>query len=88
MSSDSTSSPGLIPLHRTLDGFLAAVARADGMSLQSLDALTTLLVRTRNSAYRITILAPHRREVLVQGGAFFSEPTRAYLNGSSVGGAV
>ena len=39
----------------------------------TLDALTTLLVRTDNSVYRITILTPHRGEVVVQGGAFFPE---------------
>ena len=31
-------------------------------------AFTTLVVRTDTSIYRITILRPHVREVLVQGG--------------------
>ena len=70
-----------------LRGRRLAVSRADGVSLQSLDALTTLLVRSRNSAYRITVLTPHRGRVLVQGGAFFPERTRACLNGSSGGGS-
>ena len=51
------------------------------------DAFTTLVVRTDNSVYRITILTPHAREVLVQGGAFFPVHTRACLNGSSGGGS-
>ena len=87
MSSDSSSSPALIPRHRTLSGFLTAVSRAHGIGLRSLDTFTTLVVRTRNSAYRITILTPHRGEVLVEGGTFFVAPTRACLNGSSAGGS-
>ncbi len=52
-----------------------------------MDAFTTLVVRTDNSVYRITILRPHSREVLVQGGKFFPERTRACLSGSTFGGS-
>ena len=52
-----------------------------------MEALTTLLVQTDNSVYQITILQPHRREVVVQGGAFFPERTRACLSGSTFGGS-
>ncbi len=48
---------------------------------------TTLVVRTDNSVYRITILKPHAREVFVQGGKFFPERTRACLSGSNFGGS-
>ena len=44
-------------------------------------------MRTDNSVYRITILQPHTREVLVQGGKFFTERTRACLSGSNFGGS-
>jgi hypothetical protein len=101
MASDSnssvTSSPShhhrhrrsttVVPRRRTLHGFTEAVAQAGGIGLIDVDAFTTLVVRTRNSVYRITILTPHRHEVLVQGGAFFPEGTRARLNGSSFGGS-
>ena len=83
MASDPSSSPDLIPRHRTLDGFVDAVSQADGIALLEVDAFTTLLVRSRNSLYRITILTPHLREVVVQGGAFFPERTRACVSGSS-----
>ncbi len=45
------------------------------------------MVRSLNSVYRITILTPHAREVLVQGGKFFPERTRACLSGSTFGGS-
>ncbi len=80
-------SPDLVPRHRTLDGFIAAVSQTDGIGLIDVDAFTTLVVRTDNSVYRITILTPHAREVVVQGGTFFPERTRACLNGSSFGGS-
>ena len=41
----------------------------------------------RQLGLRITILKPHLREVLVQGGKFFPERTRACLNGSTFGGS-
>ncbi len=100
MSSNSTSSiagntahpprrrsADLVPRHRTLDGFIAAVSQADGIGLIDVDAFATLVVRTDNSVYRITILTPHLREVLVQGGKFFPERTRACLSGSNFGGS-
>ena len=100
MSSDSSSSlagdtaqprrrrsSDLVPRHRTLDGFVEAVALGDGIALIEVDAFATLVVRTDNSVCGITILTTHRREVLVQGGTFFPEHTRACLNGSGGGGS-
>ena len=66
---------------------MAAVSQTDGIGLTTVDALTTLLVRTDNSLYQITILKPYAREVLVQGGVFFPARTRACLSGSSFGGS-
>ncbi len=80
-------SPDGVSRRRTLDGFTEAVARTHGVGLVDVDAFTTLVVQTRNTVYRITILTPHARDVLVQGGAFFPERTRACLAGSSFGGS-
>ena len=44
---------------RVLEGFIEAVSQADGIGLIEVDAFTTLVVRTDNSVYRITILRPH-----------------------------
>ncbi len=63
------------------------MSQADGIGLIDVDAFTTLVVRTDNSVYRITILKPHAGEVLVQGGKFFPERTRACLSGSTFGGS-
>ncbi len=60
----------MVPRHRTLDGVVEAVSQADGVGLIEVDTFTTLAVRTDNSVYRITILKPHAREVLVQRGKF------------------
>jgi hypothetical protein len=58
----------------------------DGVQIDELQNLDVLSVRTRNSVYRITILARQSAEVLVQGGQFFPEATRVRLAGSSLGG--
>ena len=83
----SRRSPDMVRRHRTLDGFVEAVFQTDGIGLIEVDTLTTLVVRTDNSVYRITLVTPHRGEVLVQGGAFFPEHTRACFDGSSGGGS-
>ncbi len=80
-------SPDVVPRYRTLDGVIEAASQTDGIGLIDVDAFTTLVVRTDNSVYRITILTPHLREVFVQGGKFFPERTRACLSGSTFGGS-
>lgn len=67
----------------TLDGFAAATS-GPGVSLRLLEPLTELTVQTRNTCYRIVV--SHEADIVIQGGAFFPDPTRAHVEGSSVGG--
>ena len=67
-----------------MHGFVEAEQHVAGVDLAELEPLTVLFVRTWHSVYRIVIVGG--REVLVQGGPFFSDPTRAHLDGASVGG--
>ena len=69
----------------TLDRFGDVVEDIEGVDLRHLPPFTTLLVRTMNSLYRVVIT--QRTEVYVQGGAFFPDPTSAYLDGASIGGS-
>lgn len=57
----------------------------DGVQVDRLRALDRLEVRTRNSVYDIII--GERGDVLVKGGRFFPEYTRAVVLGCSLGGA-
>ena len=75
----------LVARTATLDGFVDSARTADGVSVRDLQPLTTLLVRTRNSRYRITISA--NAAIFVQGGQYFPETTTARLDGSSAGGS-
>lgn len=77
----------VVPRRCTLDGFAEEVSRADGIGFAELDPITTLLVRTENSLYQITILQPPQTKVLVQGGQFFPQITQARLSGCSFGGS-
>ncbi len=61
---------------------------SDGIGLGELDALTTLLVKTLNSIYRIIVLEPPQPRILIQGGQFFPQPTEARLAGASFGGSM
>jgi hypothetical protein len=69
----------------TLAGFTTAVASTSGVHLRDLAPMTTLLVRTRNSEYRIIVSSGDA--VLVEGGHFFPCLTEARFSGASVGGS-
>lgn len=58
-----------------------------GITLDALAGLEQFAVRTRNTTYEITVLSPSTGEVLVRGGRFFPDYTRAELAGCSMGGS-
>lgn len=68
----------------TLGQFVEDVDETQGVDLRQLAPLTTLVIRTMNSEYRVTIT--QGPEVSIQGGAYFPEPTLAWLDGASIGG--
>jgi hypothetical protein len=69
-------------MHRFAD----AEQHVVGVDLAEVEPLTILLVWTWHSVYRIVVV--DGSEVLVQGGPFFSDPTRAHLDGASAGGGA
>jgi hypothetical protein len=57
----------------------------DGLQVPALPPLERLLVRTCNHLYELIVLNPLRAEVMVRGGCYFPEFTRARVAGSSLG---
>ena len=57
-----------------------------GVQLESLDDMTEIRVRTRNTVYELTLIDAASREVVIRGGRFFPQKTRAQVTGSSMGG--
>ena len=76
----------LVTRRTTLDGFVGELTDAPGIYLRDLDPLTTVLVRTRNSTYRVIV--SHGTSVRVQGGRFFRDATAARIDGSGFGGSL
>jgi hypothetical protein len=72
----------------TVDAFADAAARAGGVALSDLSPIEEIEVRTRNTAYRIILLARDEFRVLVHGGRFFPVPGEARLSGSTLGGSM
>ena len=70
----------------TTETFLQLVQRSDGLELGRLEPLTTLLVSTRNSLYRLVVA--EGCDVLLQGGSLFPEPTPAHIEGAGAGGSL
>jgi hypothetical protein len=79
----SHSTTTVVARTATLDGFADSVS--PGVSLTELEPLTTIVVATCNSQYRITVSAG--AAIYVQGGRFFPETASARLEGSSAGGS-
>jgi hypothetical protein len=82
LRSDAT----LISRAATLDGFVDGVGDARGIYLREVEPLTTIVVQTHNSRYRIVLTGG--TSAIVQGGKFFTEPTPARIDGSGFGGSV
>ena len=59
----------------------------NGVQIDQLPDLTTLIVQTQNSSYEITTICGRTGEVLVRGGGFFPHRTPACLSGASLGGS-
>jgi len=59
----------------------------DGIQIDRLTALDRVTVRTRHSVYEIIIVSSASADVLVRGGEFFPEFTRARLAGCTLGGS-
>jgi hypothetical protein len=78
--------PTLVPRAATLDGFVDGVGDARGIYLREVEPLTTIVVQTHNSRYRIVMTGG--TSAIVQGGKFFTDPTPARIDGSGFGGSV
>ena len=78
----------LIGTGRTLDGFASLLGDADGVDIRDLSPGTTVIVRTRHSCYRLVMVEPETRRVLVSGGEWFPVPTEAQLVGATGGGSM
>jgi hypothetical protein len=59
----------------------------DGIQIDQLTALDRVTVRTRHSVYEIIVISTANAEVMVRGGEFFPEFTRARLAGCTLGGS-
>jgi len=59
----------------------------DGIQVDQLTALDRVIVRTKHSVYEIIVISSASAEVMVRGGEFFREFTRARLAGCTLGGS-
>jgi len=69
----------------TLDGFTKIAGDAEGVNIRALEPFTSLLVRTRNSTYQISVRGG--TAAIVQGGQFFPTPTAVEVCGATMGGS-
>jgi hypothetical protein len=66
-----------------MDDAIEGIGQVEGVRLSELPPLSTILVWTRNSLYRLVVL--DASEIYVQGGALFPHLTSAQLDGASIG---
>jgi RNA polymerase-binding transcription factor DksA len=72
----------------------SGISKAEGgrssamdLVLENLSPFDTILLRTRNSDYRILLLDPKTGRALVEGGSYLIEPSEAVVRGSAVPGS-
>src|ERR1700730_4450587 len=88
MNSSMNSSPTRVPAAAILSNWTDHNWQTcEGVQLETLEGMDRLLVRTWNSLYEIIVQTERSGDVLVRGGRFFQEFTRAHLAGSSLGGS-
>ena len=71
----------------TVPEYCAERERTDGVRIDELKELDTLVVKTAHHTYEITIVNPSIAEVLIRGGTFFAKRTLARVVGASMGGS-
>ena len=67
--------------------YLPYMDEENGIDTRKLEPTTKIIVETKNSTYEMEIL-DDKGNVLVLGGKFFTEPAKAYFNGSTWGGSM
>jgi hypothetical protein len=70
----------------TLANFIRVSDCDDGVAIECLEPGAALIVVTAHSKYRVIVLNPVRRTVLLWGGDQFPDPVPAILQGSTAGG--
>lgn len=78
--------PGAAPGGATLNAWSEHDWR-DEVNVEQLAPFDRIVATTRNHEYEIVVTSPGDAEVLVRGGQFLPEFTRARLAGSSLGGS-
>lgn len=78
----------MAPWQGRLDGFAHGPGCVEGLAVQSLEAGTVLNVLTRHSKYRVVVVDPVRRQVIVTGGRLFSDSNEVRLEGATAGGSA
>ena len=78
----------LIDTGRTLEGFAFQLRDADGVDTRELAPGTIVTVHTRRSRYRLVVIEPETRRMLVSGVDWFPVPTEARLVGATGCGSM
>jgi hypothetical protein len=78
--------PSAVPSSALLHSWYAYEWR-DGVHVDRLAAFDRVTALTRHSTYELIVTAPASAEILVRGGRFFPEFTRARLAGCTLGGS-
>ena len=59
----------------------------EGLQLENMQDMETLIVRTENSTYEIIVICGRTGDIVIRGGQFIPEFAEARLAGSSLGGS-
>src|SRR5438045_2756276 len=76
-----------VPRRCCLDSFIEMQAAAEGVSVSTLAPLDTIHVQTAGGNFRLYLLDPEERRVLLEDDEAFVKPIEATVSGSTQGGS-
>ena len=77
-----------VPRESLLDGFAQLSGGPERLDIRQLARHDQIVLHTQNTQYRLIMLDPDERRVVMQGGCYFTEPTEVTLAGAWVGGEM
>ncbi len=77
-----------VPQRYCLDSFVEMQAAAEGVSVTTLAPLDTIHIHTAGGNFRLYLLDPEERRVLLEDDEAFTKPIEVTVSGSTQGGSM
>jgi hypothetical protein len=85
---DNKSASRSVPRHYSLDNFIEMQAVAEGVAVATLAPFDTIHVYTAGGNFRLYLIDPEERRVMLEDDDVFVKPREVTVSGSTMGGSM